>query len=83
MDTGVGGGKGDAARLKVGLTADCDAERGDDTNSCVSQRKLEKMRGGRGKRAAAGIVVGLTDQTLSCTAKAHVPKPVRHAARCM
>jgi predicted deacylase len=23
---------------------------------------------------------GLTDQTLSCTAKAHVPKPERHAA---
>jgi hypothetical protein len=25
--------------------------------------------------------VRLTDQTLSCTAKAHVPKPERHAAR--
>jgi hypothetical protein len=25
-------------------------------------------------------MVGLTDQTLSCAAKAHVPKPERHAA---
>jgi len=28
-------------------------------------------------------VAGLTDQTLSCTARAHVPKPERHAARRM
>jgi len=27
--------------------------------------------------------VGPTDQTLSCTARALVPKPERHAARCM
>jgi len=38
-------------------------------------------RGGRGKPEAAGIDVGLTDQTLSCTARAHVPKPERRAAR--
>ena len=30
---------------------------------------------GRGKRGAAEMVVGLTDQTLSCTARALVPKP--------
>jgi hypothetical protein len=34
------------------------------------------MRGGR--EVAAGIDAGLTDQTLSCAAKAHVPKPTRH-----
>jgi len=28
-------------------------------------------------------VAGLTDQTLSCTARALVPKPERRAARCM
>jgi hypothetical protein len=38
-------------------------------------------RGERRKRAAAKLVVGLTDQTLSCTAKAHVPKPTRHDTR--
>jgi len=36
---------------------------------------------GRGKRAVAGFVVGLTVQTLSCTARAHVPEPARRAAR--
>jgi hypothetical protein len=38
-------------------------------------------RGGRGKGAAAKLVVGLTDQTLSCAAKAHVPKPTRRDTR--
>jgi len=36
-----------------------------------------------GKDATAAIDVRLTDQTLSCTARAHVPKPERHAARRM
>jgi len=31
--------------------------------------------------AASFYLVRLTDQTLSCTARARVPKPVRHAAR--
>jgi len=35
---------------------------------------------GGGKGAAAKLVVGLTDQTLSCAAKARVPKPQRRAA---
>jgi hypothetical protein len=37
-------------------------------------------RGGRGKGAAARLVVGLTDQTLSCAAKALVTTAERHAA---
>ena len=39
------------------------------------------MAGGRGIDEAAEIDVRLTDQTLSCTARARVPKPERHAAR--
>jgi hypothetical protein len=38
------------------------------------------MRGGRRESAAARLVVGLTDQTLSCAAKAHVVTAARHAA---
>jgi hypothetical protein len=38
------------------------------------------MRGGRGKSADAKVVVGLTDQTLSCAARAHVAPAERHAA---
>ena len=38
------------------------------------------IRRGRGKRAAAEICVGLTDQTLSCAARAHVATAERHAA---
>jgi hypothetical protein len=38
-------------------------------------------RGGRGKSAAAKLVVGLTDQTLSCAAKAHVATAARHDTR--
>jgi len=34
-------------------------------------------------KGTATLLVGPTDQTLSCTARAHVPKPARHAARCM
>jgi hypothetical protein len=34
-----------------------------------------------GERADGKIVVGLTDQTLSCAARAHVPKPTRHDTR--
>jgi hypothetical protein len=37
---------------------------------------LVRRAGGDGP----GLLVRLTDQTLSCTAKAHVPKPERHAA---
>jgi len=36
--------------------------------------------GGRGKRAAARIDVGLTDQTLTCAAKAHVATAARRTA---
>jgi hypothetical protein len=42
--------------------------------------KVPACVGGRGKRAPAAIDVGLTAQTLSCTARAHVPKPTRRAA---
>jgi len=38
------------------------------------------MRGGRGKREAAGINAGLTDQTLSCAARALAATAERHAA---
>jgi hypothetical protein len=38
-------------------------------------------RSGRGKSAATKVVVGLTDQTLSCAARAHAPKPMRHDTR--
>jgi hypothetical protein len=38
-------------------------------------------RDGRGKGAAAKIVVGLTDQTLSCAARAHVATAERHDTR--
>jgi hypothetical protein len=36
--------------------------------------------GGRGKCEATGIDVRLTAKALSCAARAHVPKPTRHAA---
>jgi len=39
-----------------------------------------RRRGGRGKRAAAEIRVGLTDQTLTCAAKAHVATAARRTA---
>jgi hypothetical protein len=35
---------------------------------------------GRGNARPQGLVAGLTAKALSCTAKAHVPKPMRHAA---
>jgi hypothetical protein len=63
-----------------GLRSDYDAERGDETKSCAGHGKLGKMPGGRGKRAAARIDAGLTEQALSCAARAYVPKPMRHAA---
>src|SRR5258706_14001335 len=42
--------------------------------------RLGRPPGGRGKRAVARFVVGLTAKALSCAAKAHVPKPRRRAA---
>jgi len=36
--------------------------------------------GGRWKRSDVEIDVRLTDQTLSCAARAHVPKPTRRTA---
>jgi hypothetical protein len=39
-----------------------------------------EIQGGRGKSAAARVVVGLTEQALSCAARAYVPKPQRRAA---
>ena len=44
----------------VALTADYDAERGDETKSCAYQGNSAETRGGRGKRAAAGTDAGLT-----------------------
>src|SRR4051794_14672925 len=37
-------------------------------------------RGGHGKSAAAKLDVGLTDQTFTCAARAHVVTAARHAA---
>ena len=58
-----------------------DACSGNGALSCQKHVAHDERWVGRGKRAAAKIAVGLTDQTLSCTARAHVPKPERHAAR--
>ena len=44
------------------------------------QEGPRKSRGGRWKRATVGNGVRLTDQTLSCAARAHVPKPTRRSA---
>jgi hypothetical protein len=44
------------------------------------QRITRRAPGGRGKSAAAKLVVGLTDQTLSCAARALVATAERHAA---
>jgi len=48
--------------------------------SSVISANSAGIRVGRGNRAAAGIDVGLTDQTLSCAAKALVATAERHAA---
>jgi hypothetical protein len=57
------------------------------TGACaVAERSLparifrKAERGGRGKSAAAKVVVGLTDQTLSCAARAQVAAAERRAA---
>jgi len=42
---------------------------------------LGMRSGGRRKRTAVNTLAGLTDQTLSCTARAHVPKPTRRDTR--
>jgi hypothetical protein len=44
------------------------------------ERLAHNARRGRGKRASAKFMVGLTDQTLSCAAEAHVATAARHAA---
>src|SRR3954451_958296 len=47
---------------------------------CRQGSSVTRSVAGGGKGAAAKLVVGLTDQTLSCAAKARVPKPQRRAA---
>src|SRR3954453_23227398 len=46
----------------------------------LARGQAGESQGGRWKRAAVGIEVGLTDQTLSCAARAYVPKPTRRTA---
>src|SRR4051794_31468010 len=58
---------------------------GTTSNAAQSQRRATHAkcgvdRGGRGKREAVRIDVRLTDQTLSCAARAHVATAARHAA---
>jgi hypothetical protein len=45
-----------------------------------NSRGMRYSSGGRRKREAVGIDVRLTEQALSCAARAYVPKPVRRAA---
>src|SRR6185369_15129919 len=53
----------------------------DDGASLLPHSEVGAFSAGvRGKREAARSMVGPTDQTLSCAARAHVPKPERHAA---
>jgi len=57
-----------------------DRSDGEGVHADASQRDLAVTQGGRGKCEAAGSIVRLTDQTLSCTARAHVATAARHAA---
>src|SRR4051794_17360826 len=54
--------------------------------SSIAERQTSRQRrgtrvAGRGKREAVEIEVRLTGQTLSCTARAYVPKLTRHDTR--
>jgi hypothetical protein len=50
-------------------------------NPLISMAEVTIIRGFGAVVLRFRLMVSLTDQTLSCTARARVPKPERHAAR--
>jgi len=64
------------------LTTNFGSDSGRSCEPWCSRRHAEwsKKRGWAGEGAAGGSVVGLTDQTLSCAARAYVAAAARHAA---